>query len=72
MKFLDTYPTEFYISDSGYLVFKQECFECGRDTQMLISPEQTRVLLNLLPEMIQQQTERWTGIYNPSNDHEPL
>ena len=65
MNFLDSYPTEFYISDVGYLVLKQECFGCGQETQFLISPEQTKILLNLLPDMVKQQTERWTGIYSP-------
>ena len=68
MNFLDSYPTEFYISDVGYLVFKQDCFECGHQTQFLISPEQTKILLNLLPDMIKQQTERWTGIQSPSEE----
>ena len=52
MNFLDSYPTEFYISDVGYLVFKQDCFECGHQTQFLITPEQTKILINLLPEMV--------------------
>ena len=68
MNFLDSYPTEFYISDVGYLVLKQECFGCGHETQFLITPEQTKILLNLLPEMIKQQTERWTEIYSPAEE----
>ena len=40
MTFLDSYPTEFYVSDVGYLVLKQECFGCGYETQFLITPEQ--------------------------------
>jgi len=38
------YPTEFYVSDVGYLVIKQDCFECGRNTQFLLTPEQTKVV----------------------------
>ena len=72
MNFLDSYPTEFYVSDVGYLVLKQDCFECGRYTQFLISPEQTKILFNLLPDLMKQQTVSWTGLHNPSNDHEPL
>ncbi len=68
MNFLDSYPTEFYISDVGYLVLKQECFGCGHETQFLISPEQTKILLNLLPDMVKQQTERWTGIHSPAEE----
>jgi hypothetical protein len=62
MNFLNSYATELYVSDAGYLVIKQECFECGRNTQFLITPEQTKILFNLLPEMIKQQAENWTGI----------
>jgi len=62
MHFLNSYPTEFYISDVGYLVIKQECFECGHTAQFLITPEQTKILSNLLPDMIKDQTVRWTGI----------
>ena len=68
MNFLDSYPTEFYISDVGQLVLKQECFGCGHETQFLITPEQTKILLNLLPDMIKQQTERWTGIQSPAEE----
>ena len=64
------YPTEFYVSDVGYLVIKQDCFECGRNTQFLLTPEQTKVVYNLLPDLMQQQTQRWTGIYTPDEDNE--
>lgn len=60
----DSYPTEFYVSDAGYLVIKQDCFECGRVTQFLINPEQTKVFFNLLPELMKEQTENWTGLFN--------
>jgi hypothetical protein len=62
MNFLNSYATELYVADTGYLVIKQECFECGRNTQFLITPEQTKILFNLLPEMMEQQAENWTGI----------
>ena len=55
------YETEFYVSDAGYLVLKQECFECGRNTQFLLSPSQTEVLLHSLPKMIMEQNKNWTG-----------
>lgn len=61
----DSYPTEFYVSDIGYFVMKQECFECGRETQFLLSPEQTKVIFNQLPDLMKQQEERWTGIFDP-------
>jgi len=68
MRLQDSYPTEFYVSDCGYFVIKQECFECGRETQFLISPEQTKVLFNLLPDLMQEQTTKWTGIFTPSDE----
>jgi hypothetical protein len=68
MRLQDSYPTEFYVSDCGYFVIKQDCFECGRETQFLISPEQTKILFNLLPELMQEQTTKWTGIYTPSEE----
>ena len=64
----NSYLTEFYVSNSGYLVLKQECFECGRFTQFLISPEQTKVLFNLLPDLMKEQTQNWSGLYNPEGD----
>jgi hypothetical protein len=68
MRLQDSYPTEFYVSDCGYFVIKQECFECGRETQFLISPEQTKILFNLLPDLMKQQTTKWTGIFTPSEE----
>ena len=68
MRLQDSYPTEFYVSDCGYFVIKQECFECGRETQFLISPEQTKVLFNLLPDLMKEQTVKWTGIYCHEED----
>jgi len=64
----DSYPTEFYVSDVGYLVIKQDCFECGRVTQFLLSPEQTKVFFNLLPDLMQQQTQQWTGLFDPQTN----
>jgi len=68
MRLQDSYPTEFYVSDCGYFVIKQDCFECGRETQFLISPEQTKVLFNLLPELMKEQTVKWTGIFTPPEE----
>ena len=59
----DSYPTEFYVSDVGYLVLKQDCFECGRVTQFMISPEQTKIIFSILPALIKEQEERWVGVY---------
>jgi hypothetical protein len=65
MQLLESYPVEFYVSDSGYLVIEQNSIEFGKDAFFLISPEQTKILFNLLPEIMQEQKTKWTGIYNP-------
>ena len=61
MRMRAAYETEFYVSDVGYLVLKQECPECGRESQFLLSPAQTEALLHNLPKMLMQQNENWTG-----------
>ena len=63
-------PTEFYVSDVGYLVIKQECWECGRNSQFLLTPDQTRILFSMAAEIMQQQKENWTGVYVPAQDDE--
>jgi len=68
MQLLQSYPTEFYVSDCGYLVIKQEHIECGYEAQFLISPDQTKVLFNLLPDLMKEQTTKWTGLYTPSDE----
>ena len=65
------YPTEFYVSDVGYLVIKQECWECGKETRFLFTPEQTRVLFSMAADIMQQQKQNWTGVYvEPQDDAE--
>ena len=66
MRMRAAYETEFYVSDVGYLVLKQECFECGKLTQFLLSPSQTEALLHNLPKMLMQQNEQWTGFSEES------
>jgi hypothetical protein len=68
MRLLESYSTEFYVSDSGYLVIKQEHMECGYEASFLLTPEQTKALYKLLPNFIQEQTENWTGIDNPAEE----
>ena len=68
MRLLESYSTEFYVSDSGYLVIKQEHIECGYEAQFLISPDQTKVLFNLLPDLMQEQTGKWNGLYMPAEE----
>jgi hypothetical protein len=56
MKFLKAEPVEFYVSDSGYLVFKNYTIT------ILLTPEQSKVLQKQLPELIKDQEEIWTGV----------
>jgi hypothetical protein len=62
MKLHPSYETEFYVSDVGYLVIKQDCFFDDQKLQFLLSPEQTKVLFDLLPELMEEQQESWTGL----------
>ena len=68
MELLPAYQTEFYVSDCGYIVISQEHIECGLDAQFLISPDQAKTLLVLLPELIKEQESKWTGIYEPDDE----
>ena len=65
MELLPAYQTEFYVSDCGYIVISQEHIECGREAKFLISPDQAKVLLVMLPDLIKDQKNKWTGIYEP-------
>jgi hypothetical protein len=56
MKFLKSQPVEFYVSTFGYLVFK------NYEIKIILNPEQSKILLNMLPELIEQQNQIWTGI----------
>ena len=56
MKFLKQHPIEFYVSVAGYLVFK------NYEITIALTPEQTQVLQNKLPELMELQKEQWTGI----------
>jgi hypothetical protein len=56
MKFLKAEPVEFYVSDSGYLVFK------NYSITIVLTPEQTKVLQKQLPDLIVEQDELWLGV----------
>jgi hypothetical protein len=56
MKFLKAEPVEFYVSDSGYLVFK------NYSITIILTPEQSRFLQKQLADLIEEQDELWTGV----------
>ena len=56
MKFLKAEPVEFFVSVSGYLVFKNYTIT------ILLTPEQSKVLQKQLPDLIKDQEEWWTGV----------
>jgi hypothetical protein len=56
MKFLKAEPVEFFVSASGYLVFKNYTIT------ILLTPEQSKVLQKQLPDLIKDQDEWWTGV----------
>lgn len=64
MKLNASYETEFYVSDIGYLVIEQESYEQGTVVKFILSPEQTKIFFNLLPNLMQQQTQSWTGLFD--------
>ncbi len=56
MKFLKSQPVEFFISTDGYLVFK------NYDIEIVLNPEQSKILKMMLPELLEEQDEVWTGV----------
>jgi len=56
MKFYKSHPIEIYVSTPGYLVFK------NYDVSIILTPEQSKHLLNQLPILIELQEKQWTGI----------
>ena len=70
MKLMRSYPTEIFVNTNGHLVIKQECFECGQTAIFLLSPEQTTILFDKLPQFIEQQKEAWTGVENEQHDQD--
>jgi hypothetical protein len=63
MRLLETYPTDVYVSDVGYLIIEQDLNDGDGETRFLISPEQTRIIFSILPALIKEQEERWVGVY---------
>jgi hypothetical protein len=62
MKLHSGYETEFYVSDAGFLVIKQSGMESLVYSEIILTPEQARVLFNLSTELMDQQKAAWTGI----------
>ena len=56
MKFQKAHPVEFYISTAGYLVFK------NYSITIALTPDQSKMLLDQLPDLIDLQDQHWTGI----------
>jgi len=56
MKFHKANPVEFYVSTAGYLVFK------NYSITIILTPDQSKILLDQLPDLIDIQEQHWTGI----------
>jgi len=56
MKFRKAEPVEFFVSTAGYLVFQ------NYSITIVLTPEQSKVLLKQLPDMIAKQEQHWTGV----------
>jgi hypothetical protein len=63
MKLLESYTTDVYVSDVGYLVIEQDLNDGDGDRTFLISPEQTKIIFAILPSLMKEQEERWVGVY---------
>ena len=63
MKLLESYTTDVYVSDIGYLVIEQDLNDGDGERTFLISPEQTKIIFSILPALIKEQEERWVGVY---------
>lgn len=65
LKMKQAYEVEIYISEQGYLAFKQEDTFPNEDCNLvLLSYEQALVLRDYLPKLIEQQEEAWGGGVN--------
>ncbi len=62
MRLLNGYQTEFYVSNAGYLVIRQESFDNPSPVEIILTPEQAKILFNLSTELMDQQKAIWTGI----------
>ena len=56
MKFHKANPVEFYVSTAGYLVFK------NYSITIILTPDQSKILLDQLPDLIDIQDQQWTGV----------
>ena len=56
MRFRKANPVEFYVSTAGYLVFKNYTIT------IILTPDQSKILLDQLPDLIDIQDQQWTGI----------
>jgi hypothetical protein len=62
LKMLESFETEIYISEPGYLAIKQKNF--GEECLILLSREQTLILKDNLTELLAEQDEVWDGLQN--------
>ena len=62
MQLTGTNPTKFYLGHTGFFVISQQCGCCGDEATFLLSPEQTKILYESLPQIIAEQAEVWTGV----------
>jgi len=67
MKIKGSQATEFYVSNDGHLVIKQDSFEYGKAITFVLTPEQTKILNLEMPNIIKQQKLFWSNVY-PSNE----
>lgn len=62
LKMKDAVACEIYVSDTGYLVFKQEgSWPNDEQSIVMLSYEQALILRDYMPKLIEQQEQLWNG-----------
>ena len=63
LKMKQAYPVEIYISEPGYIAFKQERADWPdqENNLVLLSYEQALILKDYLPQLMASQEEAWNG-----------
>ena len=66
LKMLNSYQTEFYISDAGYLCIKQYDY-LHEDSTIILSREQALILKDNFDELLKEQDSKWDGLEHSDN-----
>lgn len=62
MKLRESFPCEFYVSDSGYLVLKGDNKINHHDAMIYMSPDQVAIFAFHFDDLRAEQKAKWTGV----------